>query len=512
MCSYNANNGIPSCADHHLLTDHLRTEWGFDMYVTGDCGAVDDVQYTHNYTTNVGDTCHAVLSAGLDVDCGGFLQGNLATAISGNKVTIADLNQRLTDLFSVQFRLGMFDPPAMQPYRQIPTTAINTPANQNLALKAAREGIVLLKNSNNNLPWKTANIKTIAVVGPNADSGSTMQGNYYGNAPYLITPRQGLAKYATVTYVKGCDIASTSTTGFTDAINAAKAADATVIVVGLDQSQESEGRDRTIVTFPGQQNNFTAQVAAGAKGPVVLVVMSGSSVDLTPYVNSINIDAIIWVGYPGQSGGQALAEIIFGAIVPSGRLPFTMHNAGFINENSFLDMHMRPSSNNTGRTYRFYTGKPVYEFGVGLSYTTFTYSWSYFPEYVSQRVIEKVLAESEIMVDKLYEPQNIVAAASVKVTNTGNVTADNTVLYFIIPSDSGKNGSPIKYLAGFQRVTLTAGESTTVTFNTLARDLAVAGMDGRYRTKAGLWTMQIGVGEDSISKALPVLPESQIPY
>jgi len=127
-------------------------------------------------------------------------------------------------------------------------------------------------------------------------------------------------------------------------------------------------------------------------------------------------------------------------------------------------------------------------------------------------LLKKVLSESEIMVDKLYEPQNIVAAASVKVTNTGNVTADNAVLYFIIPSDSGKNGSPIKYLAGFQRVTLTAGESTTVTFNTLARDLAVTGFDGRYRTKAGLWTMQIGVGEDSISKALPVLSESQIPY
>jgi len=315
-----------------------------------------------------------------------------------------------------------------------------------------------------------------------------------------------------VTYVKGCDIASSSTSGFADAINAAKTADATVIVVGLDQSQESEGRDRTIVSFPGQQNSFIQQVSAGAKGPVVLVVMSGSSVDVSAYVSSNDVDAILWVGYPGQSGGQALAEIIFGDVVPSGRSPFTFHNTNFINENSFLDMHMRPSSNNTGRTYRFYTGKPVYEFGFGLSYTTFSYSWSYFPEYVSQRVIEKVLAESGHSVDALSEPQNIVAAATVKVTNTGNVTADDAVLYFIVPSDAGKNGSPLKYLAGFQRVTLTAGGSTTITFNTLARDLAVAGIDGRLRTKAGLWTLQIGVGENSISKALPVLAESEIQY
>jgi len=238
--------------------------------------------------------------------------------------------------------------------------------------------------------------------------------------------------------------------------------------------------------------------------------MSGSSVDLTSYAASNDIDAIVWVGYPGQSGGQALAEIIFGDIVPSGRLPFTMHNANFINENSFLDMHMRPGSGNTGRTYRFYTGKPVYEFGTGLSYTTFTYGWSAVSESVSQRVIEKVLQEGEVFVEKFNEPQNIVAAATVKVTNTGNVSADDSVLYFIVPSDAGKNGSPLKYLAGFQRVTLGPGQATTITFNTLARDLAVVGTDGRYRTKAGDWTLQIGVGENSIQTTLHVLSENQI--
>jgi len=370
----------------------------------------------------------------------------------------------------------------------------------------------LLKNNNNNLPWSKNNVKTIAVVGPNADNGATMQGNYYGNAPYLITPRQGLGAYGTVTYVKGCDIASSSTSGFNDAITAAKNADATVIVVGLDQSQESEGRDRTIVTFPGNQASFIQQVSAGAKGPVVLVLMAGSSVDLSSFVSSNDVDAIIWVGYPGQSGGQALAQIIFGDVNPSGRLPFTMHNGNFINENSFLDMHMRPGSSpaTTGRTYRFYTGKPVYEFGYGGSYTTFTYQWSSFPEAVSQRVIEKVLTEAEVFVEKFTEPQHILATVTCKVTNTGSRAGSDAVLYFVVPTDAGKNGSPLKYLAGFQRVTLGPGESTTVSFNVVARDLALVGTDGRYRTKAGDWIIQIGVGDNQIQRAISVLSESQI--
>jgi len=240
--------------------------------------------------------------------------------------------------------------------------------------------------------------------------------------------------------------------------------------------------------------------------------MSGSSVDLSSFTTSADIDAILWVGYPGQSGGQALAQIIFGDINPSGRLPFTMHNGNFINENSFLDMHMRPGNSpaTTGRTYRFYTGKPVYEFGVGLSYTTFTYAWSSFPEAISQRVIEKVLTEAEVFVEKFSEPQHILATVTCKVTNTGSRAGSDAVLYFVVPSDAGKNGSPLKYLAGFQRVTLGPGESTTVSFNVLAKDLALAGTDGRYRTNAGDWMIQIGVGENQIQRPNTVLSESKI--
>jgi len=444
----------------------------------------------------------------LNSDCGSFLQAHLNSAISSGKVTEADLDQRLSDLFSVQMRLGMFDPADIQKYKQIGTNVINTPANQNLALQAAREGFVLLKN-NGQLPLSKNNVKTIAVVGPNADAASTMQGNYAGNAPFLITPRQGLAAYGTVNYVKGCDVSSSDTSGFTAAVNAAKSSDATVIVVGIDQSQESEGRDRTIVTFPGVQSNFISTVASGAKGPVILVVMSGSSLDLSAVATSGDVDAIIWVGYPGQAGGQALAQTIFGDNNPSGRLPFTIHTSAFINEVSMLDMHMRPGSNNLGRTYRFYTGKYVYPFGTGLSYTNFTYQVSV-PATVSQRIIENVIEAAGVFVERFNEPQHILATVTIKVTNTGNVSGDDAVLYFVVPPNAGQNGNPLKYLAGFQRVTLAPGASQTITFNVAANHLSLPGVDGRFRTQAAPWTVQIGVGENQIERSIRVLAESEI--
>jgi hypothetical protein len=313
-----------------------------------------------------------------------------------------------------------------------------------------------------------------------------------------------------VNYTKGCDISGSDTSGIANAVTAAKAADATVIVVGIDQSIESEGRDRTTITFPGVQSQLISQVASGAKGPVIVVVMSGSSLDLSALVSSNDIDAILWVGYPGQSGGTAIAQVIFGDVNPSGRLPFTVHAANFINEVSMLDMHMRPGSSNLGRTYRFYTGKPVYEFGYGLSYTTFTYVVSDITEKVSARVIEDVLRYAGPHAYKLREPASIVATVTIKVTNTGNVAGDDAVLYFVVPPNAGQNGVPLKYLAGFQRVTLNPGQSTTVTFNVAATDLSLPGLDGMYRTRHGEWIVKIGVGENSIEQAINVVSETQL--
>jgi len=393
-------------------------------------------------------------------------------------------------------RLGMFDPLAMIPYSQYNASYVNTPAHQQLAEQAALEGIVLLKNINNALPL--AKQGTVAVIGPNAQATTVMQGNYYGNAPYLISPLQGISAYVKTTYAMGSTIATNDTSQIPAACNAAAAADATVIVAGLDQSQESEGHDRTILSWPGVQEEMILKVASCSKGPVVLVVFGGGPIDMTQEKLSNYVGAIFWAGYPGQSGGSALAKLIFGDVSPSGRLPHTTYPAIYANQVPESDMGMRPNktTGNPGRTYRFYTGTPVYTFGTGLSYTTFSITWSN-SSYGMNVDAEKIDA---IVSDPYYsqfraEPIGVLQAT---VKNTGKVTSDVSVLSFTIPPNPGQNGNPIQYLSGFARVAaLAPGQSATVQFPVSAHDLSVVDGDGIRRAEKGVWQFQV---EDSTTE------------
>ena len=204
------------------------------------------------------------------------------------------------------------------------TNRINTPAHQELALSAAQQGIVLLENDDDVLPLSGK--PSIAVIGPNGDATRTMQGNYYGNAPYLISPVMGLNNYSTATYSQGCDVKCSSTSGFAAAKTLAGKSDVAVVVVGIDESVESEGHDRYQITLPGNQNELVTEIAGVAKKTIV-VVMGGGSLDLTEIKGNDKVDAILWCGYPGQSGGQALADVIFGKINPGGRMPYTIFPA-----------------------------------------------------------------------------------------------------------------------------------------------------------------------------------------
>lgn len=265
-----------------------------------------------------------------------------------------------------------------QVYTKYTTDMIDTPAHQQLALEASRQGYVLLENNNRRLPLQASNVNTIALIGPNADATTTMQGNYAGHAPFLISPQQGLSSYVkNVNLVKGCqNVACTDTSGFKAAVQAASSADIVVVVVGIDQSQESEGHDRVDIGLPGSQNQLVAQVAQAAKNPIIVVLMTGGPVDISQVKANPKVGAILWCGYPGQAGGQAMADVIFGTYNPGGRLPYTIYPASFVNETSMFDRHMRPNvtSGNPGRTYRFYTGTPIYPYGSGMSYTMFQYS------------------------------------------------------------------------------------------------------------------------------------------
>jgi beta-glucosidase-like glycosyl hydrolase len=512
MCSYNAVNGIPSCANDFLMTTIAREEWGFTGgYITSDCDAVDNILNNHHYVNNTNDLARVVLAAGMDIDCGGALTNALPGAIAAGTVTPDMYNRALYNLFTVRMRLGEFDPSATQPYRQITPDAVCTNFSKGVALDAAQQGITLVKNSpvgntkTSGLPLSKTSINTIAVIGPNANNAGVMQSNYAGTpCPGTLIPvTTTLAAYATVNYVYGCDIASTNTTGIAAAVTAAQNADATVLVMGLDLTQEAEGHDRTIVTWPGVQETLINDVCAASKGPCILVIMAGGSVDISAELGNANIGAIIWAGYPGQAGGEALAQTIFGDNVPSGRLVQTLYPGNFPDMVSFFEYNVRPGPSqfapgtNPGRTHRFYTGQVVLPFGYGLSYTTFSYSLNAPAKVVSLGATRNYLTK-HAKYGAAYAPLDSEVAVSywVNVTNTGSVDARDAVLGFLVPPGAGSNGVPLQELFGFDKVLVPAGQTVTVYLGVQARHLTVVNKDAERVAVPGTWKLRVGVEND----------------
>lgn len=332
--------------------------------------------------------------------------------------------------------------------------------------------MTLLKNLDGTLPFDDG-LQNLAVIGPNANATVTMQGNYYGVAPFLVSPLEGLREsnaFSEVKYAKGCDVNSSDTSGIKAAAALATTSDAIVLVVGLDQTVESEGLDRYTLPLPGEQMNLIEAVLdqKDAKAPVVLVVMAGGAVCLGPYADDDRVGAILFVGYPGQSGGQAIADVVTGKLNPAGRLTQTFYKGSFVDEVSFFDMDFRPSTNasksSPGRSYRFYSGTSVaYPFGHGLSYSDILYDFD---------------------VDN--SDQN---ALTVIVTNQDQKRlADTSVLLFLAPPpDGAPAGSPIKSLRGFDRVSLAASSSESVVFSLTEADFSLPDEKGTFNLVEGIW-------------------------
>ena len=395
MCSYNSINGVPTCADPHLLTTIARGQLGFDGYITGDCGAAKDVYATHNFTATAKEAADASLAAGMDQDCGSFLKDNLGTNVNESAI-----NRAVTNLFAIRIRLGLFDNSTFDPfgYKALTSASINATKHIELARRAATEGIVLLhlaapkmtttKKRGSPLasyafPLDQKALGTIAVIGPNADNAANMQGvDCHGVAPFLITPRDALnARIGdeNVLFAQGCGITSNATAAQRSAaIAAAMKSDATLLVLGLDASVEYEMRDRTTLYLPAAQRALAAAVidAAASKSPpapVVIALFSGGVIDVSEFITDSRVAAVVWCGYPGQSGGDALADIVLGKAAPSGRVSLTWYTEAYLynghpgpfpdgpsdpNAMSMWDMRLRPNASSTvklGRTYRFFS-------------------------------------------------------------------------------------------------------------------------------------------------------------
>lgn len=475
MCAYNRVNGVPSCADFNLLTNTARKRWNFQGYITSDCDAVSLIHDSYGYAKTPEDAVVDVLKAGMDVNCGTYLLNHTKSAVMQKKLPESEIDRALENLFAVRMRLGLFNGnPKGQPYGDIGPNQVCSVEHQTLALDAARDGIVLLKNSQRLLPLPKGKTMSLAVIGPNANSPKTLIGNYAGPPCKFITPLQALQSYVKSTmYHPGCDAVACSSPSIEKAVEIAQKADYVVLVMGLDQTQEREAHDRLDLVLPGKQQQLIICVANAAKKPVVLVLLSGGPVDISFAKYSKNIGSILWAGYPGGAGGAAIAETIFGDHNPGGRLPVTWYPQDFT-KIPMTDMRMRPQSNSgyPGRTYRFYTGEKVFEFGYGLSYSTYSYETIpvtrnklYFNQSSTAHVYENTDSIRYTSVaelgKELCDSNNI--SISIRVRNDGEMAGKHSVLLFVRRLKASA-GSPIKQLVAFQSVHLNAGESADVGF------------------------------------------------
>lgn len=500
MCSYNQVNGIPTCADPSLLRDTIRGQWRLNGYIVSDCDSVEVLYNSQHYASTPEDAAADSIKAGLDLDCGSFLAVHTEAAIRARKLNEIDVNRALENLLTVQFRLGMFDGPRQQ-YLNLGPRDVCTPAHKQLALESARQGIVLLQNRNQALPLSARNHKTVAVVGPNSDVTDTMIGNYAGVPCGYTTPLQGISNYVRTIHENGCaPVSCPDNSRFRAAEIAASQADATVLVVGLSQSIEREFLDRNGLLLPGHQQELVLRVAKASRGPVVLVLMTGGPIDVTFAKNDPKIAAILWVGYPGQAGGAAIADVIFGTTNPGGKLPMTWYPQDYLVKVPMTDMamHADPSRGYPGRTYKFYKGPTVFPFGFGLSYTQFRQTLAHGPTkilvpYTSSKSFKNTTAllSNGIRVSHTNcDALNL--GLHVEVENIGEMDGTHTVLLFV-SSPSTRGHGEEKRLVAFEKVHVVAGAKESVKINLDAcSHLSVVDRFGIRRIPMGEHSLHLG--------------------
>ncbi|WRX09046.1 Glycoside hydrolase family 3 C-terminal domain - like 1 [Theobroma cacao] len=444
---------------------------------------------------------------GLDLDCGPFLAQHSEDAVKRGLLNDADVNTALSNTLAVQMRLGMFDgEPSAQTFGNLGPKDVCTPAHQELALEAARQGIVLLKNHGPSLPLSHLRHRTVAVIGPNSNATVTMIGNYAGVACRYTSPLQGIGNYAKTIHQLGCaDVACADDKLFSGAIDAARKADATVLVMGLDQSIEAESRDRTGLLLPGRQQDLVSKVAMASRGSTILVLMSGGPIDVSFAKNDPRIGAILWAGYPGQAGGAAIADVLYGTTNPEGKLPMTWYPQEYVSNLPMTDMAMRsrPIKNYPGRTYRFYKGPLVYPFGHGLSYTNFVHTIASAPKVVTVPLDGRHHSGNTTVSGKAIKVNHakcnkLTIGLQVDVKNTGSKDGTHTMLVF--STTPAGHWAPQKQLVAFAKVRVPAGAQQRIGINIhVCKFLSVVDGSGVRRIPIGVHNLHIGNVKHSVS-------------
>lgn len=465
MGAYNRTFGEPCCGSSKLLKEILRKEWGFEGYTVSDCWAVADFHSNHKVTKSAEESAALAINSGINLNCGNTYP-HLKKAVENGKVSVNTINSALRYLFKTRFRLGFFDPPESNPFNNLSSNLINSNKNKRLAREVAGKSIVLLKNSKV-LPLKN-NLNSIYIVGPYAANSDILLGNYYGISDELVTILEGIVSKVslgtTVNYKYGFLEDRQNVNPIDWSTGEAHDYDAIIITLGISGLLEGEEGDaiasptkgdRLDLKLPENQIKYLKTLRSKGEKPIIALVTGGSPMTIGEVLKYA--DAVMWVWYPGEQGGHAVADILFGDTNPSGRLPIT-----FPMSTDQLPPYEDYSMEN--RTYKFMKSKPLFPFGFGLSYTKF--------KYLDLSIENKMISENDHL--------NV----NIRVRNIGGVNGEEVVQLYLTDIESSVR-VPFYSLVGFKRIMLKSDEEKTIQFAVNPTHLRVYDENGNHFYEKG---------------------------
>jgi len=471
MCAYNRTNGEPCCANNFLLTEVLRKEWKFQGHVVSDCWAIVDFYQGHKTVATQAEAAALAVKSGVSLNCGDEYPA-LLEAVKKGLITEKQIDDALTVLLNTRFKLGMFDPVDKNPYNAISADVINNATHRQLAREAATKSIVMLKN-NGVLPLKN-NLSKYFITGPNAGNIDAMIGNYFGVNPTIVSVTEGISGAiepgSQLEYRQGILLDRDNVNPIDWTTGTAKTSDATIVVLGITgllEGEEGESiaspsfGDRLDYNLPKNQIDFLKKLKQDNKKPVIAVITGGSPMNLAE-VHEL-ADAVLLVWYPGEEGGNAVADIIFGKASPSGRLPITFPKS-LSQLPPYEDYSMK------GRTYRYMQEEPMYPFGFGLSFANFVYS------------------DIKLASPTVKKGQSV--DVEVKVTNSGNTDGDEVAQLYITNLETGIP-TPLYSLKGIKRLSVKVGASEQLKFTITPEMLTLINEKGESLLQPGSYKISI---------------------
>jgi beta-glucosidase len=489
MCAYNRLYDEPCCGSKYLLNEILKEEWGFQGHIVTDCGALDDIWTRHKVVDEKAEAAAMAANAGVNLNCGDVYR-YLPMAIEKGLVEEATIDANLKQLLRTRFKLGLFDPQEQVPWSNLSPEIVNNEQHRELAYRTASKSIVMLKN-NGVLPLDMNEPKSLLVAGPTAADMTALMANYNGFSGNMVTILEGISNRVdagtTVDYSQGFLFNNDS---LFHGYWRAGMADIIVACIGLNTLLEGEegdamfnphGGDRLRIELPSNQIAYLREMRNRYPNKPIIVIVTGGGAVAMPEINEL-ADAILFAWYPGEQGGNAIADVLFGNVNPSGKLPVTFYE-------STDDLPAFEDYNMKGRTYRYFDGKPLYPFGYGLGFSEFDYD--------------------NLIIHKTLYGENETISLSFNLSNAGDRDGEEVVQIYVREVDA-KEGRPTKSLIDFKRVPLAGGISQEVKFQLPVSRFARWNPDERvYRTNAGKYLIQVGASSEDIrmEKEIIINPE-----